>query len=246
MISTRKISALFAKDAKSIMHNVFVLSGVLIIPVVAFVFGLIAEEEIMMTYLVMVAQMNILMNGANIICVMIAEEKEKHTLGVLKASTVSGLDFLIAKLLITVLVTSAVSALVFFMFGMNNNMNFGMYMLLTTVAILPAAAIGAIIGIATKTQSAASSVVAPFALVLLFVPIVVHPESGAWRVLRFMFSEQLVYGLRYLYNNEPVLGMRPIDSLESFWVSIGIILANFAVLFAIFLVFYRRKGLATG
>ncbi|MCL2404873.1 MAG: ABC transporter permease [Defluviitaleaceae bacterium] len=232
MISTRKIFAICEKDFKGLARNLFVLSGILIVPIIAFVMGLVIEPEYAAQASVTFIVMNIMMNGANIICVMIAEEKEKHTLNVLSASTVSGLDFLISKLLIAVVLTAVVNVIIYFMFGLLDVMPIGSFMLITSIAILPAAAIGAVIGIATKTQSAASTAVAPIALIPIFLPMVIPAESAAWNVLRFLFTEQVVSGLRAIY-----LG-------ESFISSIGIIVANFAVLFIVFLVYYRKKGLS--
>ena len=201
MISFRKIHAIMHKDFKSLLHNVFVLSGLLIVPIVAFVMNLTAEGFII-ELAVMFVQMNILMNGANIICVMIAEEKEKQTLGVLKASTVSGLDFLISKLLINLILTAIVTMGLYFMLDVGQAIALGPFMIITSVAILPVAAIGAIVGIATKTQSAASTIVAPFALIFIFLPIAVPATSSAWNVLQYLFSEQTVRGMLAIYNGE--------------------------------------------
>ena len=218
MISTRKIFAICEKDFKGLARNLFVLSGVLIVPIIAFVMGLAVEPEYAAQASTLFITMNIMMNGANIICVMIAEEKEKHTLNVLSASTVSGLDFLISKLIIALVLTALVNVAIYFIFGLSGVMPIGPFMLVTSFAILPAAAIGAIIGIATKTQSAASTAVAPIALVPIFLPMLLPPESGLWNVLQYIFSEQIVSGLRTVYDGEPFIS------------AIGVIAANFAVL----------------
>ena len=232
MISTRKIYAICEKDLKGITRNLFVLSGVLIVPLISFIMGRGLEAEYVAQISVMFIVMNIMMNGANIICVMIAEEKEKHTLNVLSASTVSGLDFLISKLIIAVVLTAAVNAAIYFMLGLTDFMAFGPFMLITSVAILPAATIGAIIGIATKTQSAASTVVAPIALVPIVFPMLIPAESGVWDVLQYFFTEQVVSGLRAVYDG------------EAFMANVGFIAANFAVLFVVFMLYYRKKGLS--
>ncbi|MCL2378425.1 MAG: ABC transporter permease [Defluviitaleaceae bacterium] len=232
MISTRKIFAICEKDFKGLARNLFVLSGILIVPIIAFVVGRTLDAEFAAQSATLFIVMNIMMNGTNIICVMIAEEKEKHTLNVLSASTVSGLDFLISKLIIAVLLTALVNVVVYFMFGLTNIIPIGPFMLITSIAILPAATIGAIIGIATKTQSAASTAVAPLALVPIFLPMIIPPEAPAWYVLRYLFTEQVLTGLRAVYDG------------EAFISNIGIIGANFVVLFIVFLLYYRKKGLS--
>ena len=232
MISGRKIFAIMAKDVKGLANNVFVLSGLLMVPIMAFVFNMISDEETIMIFANMVIMMNILMNGANIICCMIAEEKEKHTLGVLKSSTVSGLDFLLSKLLLAVGLAAVVNVLVYFMFGLQDVMAFGPFLLLTSAALLPMAMIGAIIGIATKTQAAASSLVAPLVMVPMFAPMLIPQDSAVWDVIRFFFTEALQNGLRAIYGNYPFMSY------------VGIIGINFAVFLVVFLLFYRRRGLS--
>ena len=231
MISTRKIYALCEKQFKTIFYNLFILSGLVVVPIVAFFFGLNADypEPALVDMLV---TMNILMNGANIMCVMIAEEKEKNTLNVLIASTVSGLDFLISKLLVTVLFTLAINAALFFIMDAHYFFDFGSYMLVTGIAILPPAAIGAVIGLLCKTQSAATTAITPFMMALLFVPMFVPADSAIHDFMQYVFSEQMTLGLRAIYNG------------EAFLAHIGFIAANFAVFFVIFWVFYRKKGLA--
>jgi len=233
MISIRKIFAICEKDFKGLSRNLFVLSGLVIVPIMAFLMGRGLYDEYSAQVATMFVTMNIMMNGANIICVMIAEEKEKYTLNVLSASTVSGLDFLLSKMLVTIVLTIVGNLLVYFMFGLLDSIPVGPFLLITSVAILPAAAIGAVIGIATKTQAAASSAVAPLAMIPILLPIIVPAESAAWDVLQYLFTEQVVDGLRSVYYS------------ESFVSNLGIIGINFAVLFVVFLLFFKKKGLAS-
>jgi len=231
MISSRKIFAICEKDFKGLARNVFVLTGLVIVPIMAMLMGRGVDPENAAQFATMFVTMNIMMNGANIICVMIAEEKEKHTLHVLSSSTVSGLDFLISKMIITVLLTAIGNLIIYFMFGLLDIVSIGPFMLITSLAIIPAATIGAIIGIATKTQAAASTAVAPLAMIPILLPIIVPAESGAWDILRFLFTEQVLDGIRAVYYG------------ESFMNNIAIIAANFAALFVLFLLLYRKKGL---
>ena len=231
MISTRKVYALFAKDMKTITYNLFVISGLLVVPIIAFFFTMASNgpEPALADFLL---QMNILINGANIICVMIAEEKEKHTMGVLIASTVSGAEFLAGKVLVTTVLTLASNVALYFIMGLGAIMPFGSFVIVTGVAILPAAAIGAIIGIACKTQAAASSAVAPLMMLLVLLPMFLQGSFLTDNILYYVFSEQMSHGLAATYHG------------ESFLPNIGIIAVNFVVLSVIFWGVYKKKGLS--
>jgi len=227
----RKIGALCAKDAKTIFHNLFVLSGLLVVPVLAMLMTIGSEPEQVIILASFLIPMNVLLNGANIICVMIAEEKEKHTLNVLVASTVSGADFLISKVLVATVLTLVSNAVVFQIMGLGSVMPIGSFLLVTGVTILPVAAVGAIIGIVCKTQTAASTVVAPIMILLVIMPPLIPESFFTEYILRYAFSEQMNYGLSAVFNG------------ESYLANIGVIAANFAVLAAVFWGVYKKRGL---
>ncbi|MCL2820610.1 MAG: ABC transporter permease [Oscillospiraceae bacterium] len=232
MISGRKIFALFAKDIKSLAYNIFIISGLLIMPVMAimFTFGMDEPDVWLADFLI---KMNILINGANIICVMIAEEKEKHTLSVLIASTVSGADFLISKVLVTGLLTFISNGVLYFIMGLGSILPFGTFMLMTGIAILPVTVVGAIIGLLCKTQAAASTAVTPVMMLLVFLPMFIPQESFfAESIFKYVFSEQMSLGLASIYNGEPFLS------------NIIIITINFAILATAFGFIYKKRGIS--
>ena len=235
MISMRKIEALFSKDMKTIFQNVFILSGLLIMPVIAIMFTIgLEDEEAIIGLADFLIKMNILVNGANIICVMIAEEKEKHTLSVLVASTVSAVDFLISKVLVTGILTFLSNVLLFFIMGLGAYLPIAPFLAMSAVAILPVTVVGAIIGILCKTQAAASTVVAPVMMLLVFLPMFLPQESFfVDKVFRYVFAEQMTYGLAAVYHGEPYL------------LSLGIIAINFVVLAVAFGLVYKKRGLAS-
>jgi len=233
MISMRKIFALFAKDMKSITYNVFIISGILLMPIIAIMFtiGLDEPNVWLADFLI---KMNILINGANIICVMIAEEKEKHTLSVLISSTVSGADFLIGKVLVTGILTFASNLVLYFIMSLGSVIPIGAYLLMTGMAILPVTALGAIIGLVFKTQAAASTAVAPIMMLLVFVPMFLPPDNiFIDNVFKYIFSEQMSLGLTAVYNGDAYLS------------NLAIISANFIILATTFALIYKKRGLAT-
>jgi hypothetical protein len=116
--------------------------------------------------------------------------------------------------------------------GLGTIVPFGSFVLVTGVAILPAAAIGAIIGIACKTQAAASSAVAPLMMLLVLLPMFIPESFITKNILYYVFSEQMSHGLAAIYHG------------EGFLPNIGIIAANFVILSAIFWGVYRKKGLS--
>ncbi len=230
MISIRKIEALFVKDMKSVFYNLFIIVGLLLMPAIAFV-NIQVNDYIDKGIIHMLLQMNILFNAATIICVMIAEEKEKQTLNVLSAATVSGLDFLISKLAVTIVLVSAVNIILYYILGLQDMFEMRPFILLTIAVLMPAATIGGIVGIACKTQSAASAAVSPLALVFIFLPAIITDGFFAENIMGFLFTEQFYYGLQAIYTGESLLP------------PLRIIGMNFLIPFIIFCLYYKKKGL---
>ena len=233
MISTRKVNAIFSKNMKTIFHNMFVSLPLILAPLMAFAFTRIpgvGDEAYQM--LPMFIIMNLFMSASTVVCTLMAEEKEKNTLGVLITSTVSVWDFLISILLIALFFTTISNIFVFFIVGANALLSIGLFMIITTIAALPAALFGAVIGIVSKNQMIASSIISPFFMALIFLPMFGADNALVNNVVYYFFTEQLTAGLIYArdYSALPLM-------------SLLIIGANALVFTVIFALFYKRRGL---
>ena len=107
------------------------------------------------------------------------------------------------------------------------------FLLVAFTATLPVTVVGALIGILCKSQAVASTVVAPLVMISIFIPMFI-PESVfevAGRYLQLIFAFQIISGFMEIIEG----GMM---------TSVGILFANFVVLFVVFWLVYRKRGLA--
>jgi len=226
MISIYKINALYIKQFKNLMYNYFVLTGFIVPLAMTFLMRITVEPELRGGLFIMMVQMSILLGGGNTMCCLIAEEKEKNTLGVLMTSTVSSLDFLISNILITSTFTVVLNILIYAMIG-TQIIEFTPFIIITTLATIIATVLGAIIGLISKNQMSASTILSPLFLILSFIPMIFNDTIFVQNVLYFTFTEQV--GL--------VMAGSPITTSN-----IIIQIANMLVFVGIFVFFYKKKG----
>jgi ABC-2 type transport system permease protein len=236
VISTRKISAIYSKNIKSVFSNPFIAALPFMMVGLAFVFHMItpeyAEYYETASTLIMLVLMNILIGGATIMAVLIAEEKEKNTLNVLITSTVSPLDFLISHVLTAATLTITVNVAMFYIIRIPD-LPIADYMIITSIGAIAAITLGATLGLLAKNQAAASTMGTPLLAVVL-LPSLITDNFIIDNILYYFFSEQINFAMMDL-----IMG-GDVDFLR-----IGIMAANFVVFALIFAVCYRKRGLAT-
>jgi ABC-2 type transport system permease protein len=232
MISGRKINALVGKQLKTMMSNPFVITPIIIIPFMAFLFSMALEPEFVSGMIPLMLGMNMILGAPTVISCLIAEEKEKNTLNVLITSTVSVFDFLISNVLIAVVCTVAINAFIFFIMGAGELISFGAFMFLSSLGALASTLLGAVIGIASKNQAAASTTASPLMLLLL-LPTFFPDNFIVDNVIHYFFTEQVISALGAIANQGSSLTALPLV----------IIAVNIAVLGALFGVLYKKKGL---
>jgi len=236
MISLRKISALYGKNMKNIFYNPFIMTSPIAILVMSYLFGMFmipddAPFEIVNIILNMIVNMNAIMCGVMIMSILIAEEKEKNTLNVLITSTVSGFDFLIGSVLTTATITVICNAAIYFIIGVQDYIPFGQFMLITTLGAVAAITFGATIGLLSKNQMTASTIVAPIFLLIL-IPMFFRGSFFIDNVLYYFFTEQISVSLVELAQGGSSI------------LRVLIITANFVVFAVIFALCYRKRGLS--
>ena len=234
MISMRKIGALYRKNIKNMLYNPFIIALPVLVLVLAFLFGRLLHDEA--TYyetistMLMVVGINVLMGGANTMAILIAEEREKNTLGVLVTSTVSVLDFLISNILTTATLTVATNIAIFFVMPIEGLPLAG-YAVVTSVGTVASITLGATLGILAKSQSAASTLGTPL-MILVMLPAIFTDNFFVDNILYYVFTEQINAAM-----------MELIDG-EMNWFRIIAMTANFVAFTLIFAMCYRKRGLS--
>jgi len=234
VISTRKISAIYSKNIKSVLSNPFIAALPFMMVALAFIFHMITPEYA--TYyetastLIMLVLMNVLIGGATIMAVLIAEEKEKNTLNVLITSTVSPLDFLISHVLTAATLTITVNAAMFYIMRVPD-LPIVDYMIITSIGSIAAITLGATLGLLAKNQAAASTMGTPL-IALVLLPSLITDNFIVDNILYYFFSEQINFAMVDLIRGGEL------DLLR-----IGIMAANFIAFALIFAVCYKKRGI---
>jgi ABC-2 type transport system permease protein len=168
------IGALFQKDCKDTLQNM----NVMIMIFLPLVFGVLytslfsdISAEIPANYVLgMITSMTLALVPTTFLSVLVAEEKEKHTLRTLMLSGVTGGEFMASKTLLTLVLMEVLSVACFFVTKGEPRL-LPAYLLLVTAGSLGLLLIGATIGLLCKDQMSTSVLSAPIALVLMIPPM---------------------------------------------------------------------------
>ena len=229
MISIRKIEALFTKQAKMIWLNPFLLVSVVLSPLLAVLMARANPDEAVELF-PMLLTLNVMIVGTFTMCALIAEEKEKNTLGVLITSTVSVWDFLISNLLIVFILAMGINVFLYLYLGVGDILSWTQLILVTAQSTLVAAVLGASLGLVSKNQMTASTLSTPLLLIPM-LPIFLPDNFLVDNVLYYFFTEQVHFMLVDMRNGEFHL------------FRVIIVTANLAVFSMIFALFYKKRGL---
>lgn len=157
----------------------------------------------------------------------ISEEREKNTLRVLQMCNVKAASYLIGNA-IYILTMCMTGSLVMGIAGGYAGMDLLKFLLIMLVGHSCSFLLGATIGVASKTQMAATSINVPVMMVLAFLPMLSMFNETIKKFSKFVFSEQL-----YLLVND-LEGMK-------ITAETGIIMVcNVILIVLLFLVIYQK------
>jgi len=122
--------------------------------------------------------------------------------------------------------------LIYFLLNASEVIGFGVFMLLTTLGLVASTLLGAVFGIASKNQAAASTMVTPLMLVLM-VPMFFPDNFLVDNILYYFFTEQILISIANIAFDDGGLEMMPLL----------IVAANIFVMSVIFGVYYKKRGL---
>ena len=228
----RNFIAVFLKQVKETFKNkaIFIqfvmFPGMCIVMENAVVMEDMPEHFFVKLFSVMFAGM------APLVCMssIISEEKEKNTLRALLMCNVKPFEYLAGVGTYVFLVCMA-GAGVFGWCGGYTGAELGAFLLIMAVGILLSQLTGAVIGVWSKDQMAATSMMVPVMMVFSFLPMLAMFNESIKRVAEVFYSQQL----NILINN---LGTAPVETK-----SIIVIGANFLVAVGAFCIAFKKKGL---
>lgn len=164
------MTAIALKDMKDTLRNIQVLILFFVYPIIGFVMTQSISEQSVF-FVSIFATMHVVFTPIVVTASMIAEEKEKNTLRVLRMSGITSAEFF-ASTALFVLMLDGITSLPFLVMGSKNEMNLGLFFSAVAVSGVISIVIGMCIGIYSKSASAANGLAVPvgmiFALLILF------------------------------------------------------------------------------
>ena len=228
----RNIDAVFLKQLKETFKNKTILIQFLMMPILAVVMeNTITLDDMPEHFFVkMFSVMFVGMAPLTCMSAIISEEKEKNTLRVLMMSNVKPFQYLIGVGFYVWLMCMA-GAAVFAVCGGYEGMDFCVFMLIMSVGILLSSLIGAVIGVFSKNQMAATSVTVPVMMIFSFLPML------------SMFNESIKNIARITYSQQMSILINGIGAANIKAESVVVIALNFVIMAALFAAAFKKKGL---
>ena len=228
----RNIAAVFSKQLKETLKNKSILIQFLMFPVMV----LIMENAIVLEgmpehfFVKLFAVMFVGMAPLTCMSSILSEEKEKNTLRALMMSNVHPFEYLIG-IGLYVWLMCMVGAAVFAVTGGYESKDFLMFMVIMAAGILLSELTGAVIGVFSKDQMAATSVTVPVMMVFSFLPMLSMFNESIEKIAKVTYSQQL----SILINGLGTAEVKP--------ESILVIAANFIISALLFALVFKKKGL---
>lgn len=233
-------SALFKKDMKNCLVNkniaVMLLLPIGFAALYIFILGGQLDAKVTNSFVLALTGSLVLATiPLNVLAMMIAEEKEKHTLRSLMMANVSASEFLFSKCLVGIILITVESIFIFFVTKQDASL-LPQYFSAMIVAAIGITFFGAVVGIASKDQMAAGTLSTPLMVLLLF-PTMFADFNDFLRTISKAFpstSVQTIYASAV--NGDGILTT---DCLIAYgvcvaWIVIGAIAFSW---------FYKKRGL---
>lgn len=224
---------IFRKQAKDTGKNIALLIQFIMFPLMA----VIMENAIQLDnmpehfFVGMFAVMHIGMAPLNVTTAIIAEEKEKNTLRTLLFANVKPAEYLLG---VGGYVFGAcmVGAVVFDILGGYSGKGFGLFLLIMAAGVIVSMLIGAVIGIRSKSQIAATTIMTPVMMIFAFLPMLAMFNDTIAGVADVAYSQQI-----QLLLNGLAAGTAP-ELKNIIVIAVSMVIATGAFAYT-----YRRSGL---
>lgn len=178
--------------------------------------------------------MNIGMSGIYCPSLLLAEEKEKHTLRVLMTSSVNSLEFFLGSTLPVFIITAAINFLLLPISGfMITGTSLALFALVTVIASLTSCVIGMLLGIFAKNQVSAGTITTPVLLLLMLIPMFSNFVEMLENLSKFVFTGVVMDMIMNLANHSDKI----LDGS-----SIVVMVVEAVLVIILFMFFYKKNG----
>ncbi|MBO5246520.1 MAG: ABC transporter permease [Eubacterium sp.] len=225
----RNIIAIMKKQWKDTLKNKPVLIQFIIFPIMAVIMTKLVEIPGMApTYFIKIfAGMFVGMSPLVATSSILSEEKDQGTLRVLFMSNVKSMEYLLA-IGSYVFLFSMLGAGVMCLAGGYVGSDALRFLIILAAGILTSILIGSAIGVFSKNQMVATSIMTPLMMIFAFVPMIGGFNEQVQKVSRFLYSGQIDYLIDHIGNNESMIS------------SLLIILINAIIALVLFALSYKN------
>lgn len=226
------IKAVFMKQILDTVKNKTVFIQFLMFPVMAIIMETAVKLDEMPEHFFakLFAVMFVGMAPLTCMSAVIAEEKEKNTLRALIMSNVKPWQYIIS-VCAYIFIMCMIGTAVFAMLGEYSGVQLVKFILIMITGIILSEIIGAVIGIFSRNQMAATSLTLPIMMVISFVPML------------SMFNETIKKFAEIIYSQQLSNLINGIGTIEISAKNIIVIAANFVIGIILFAFAFKRKGL---
>jgi len=238
----RAMSAIFTKQMNDTFKNPTVTMIFILLPVVAFLmvnFIEVAPDLPAFAGIAAFASMGIALMPLGSMPSYISEDIETNSLRFLVMAGVKPMQYLFGLSAFTLLLAS-LSMLAFGLIGGLSGGNLLLFLGASIFALLPAIALGALLGIVSKNVQQGMTFGTIFGLVLGMTPMFAMASESIMNVTKFLFSQQVTNIYMYIVHGPPTY----MDwSLTQAFIIVGV---NFLVFAVLFFAVYKKKGVSLG
>lgn len=228
----RVILAILWKQIKDSWHNKSVLIQFALLPILSLVAVKLLPEEAIpkRSVAAMFTAMYMGMTPLSCMCSILAEEREKGSLRCLKMAGVGSGQYLFG-IGSCLFIESLFGIIVFSVLGKYSEIELMQFVGIAVLGLVPSLLLGATLGLLAKNQMSATSLSAPIAAILSFLPTLASMNEDVRKVSKYLFTYQL---------NELLLNVESNPFTSERMMILG---ANLLMLAVVFAVIYRKKGL---
>ncbi|MDE7363208.1 MAG: ABC transporter permease [Oscillospiraceae bacterium] len=228
----KNIKAVFIKQILDTIKNKTVLIQFLMFPVMVIIMEKTVKLEEMPEhfFVKLFAVMFVGMAPLTCMSAIIAEEKEKNTLRALMMSNVKPWQY-ITSVGAYIFIMCMIGIAVFAVLGEYNGAELARFIAVMISGVILSEIIGAVIGIFSRNQMAATSLTIPIMMVFSFVPML------------SMFNESIKKFAVIIYSQQISDLINGIGTSEVSAKSIIVIAVNFIIGLVLFALAYKKKGL---
>lgn len=178
---------------------------------------------------------NIAIAGISMSSSPLVEEKEKNTLRVLMTSSVNGVEYLIGTLIPPLFILIIANIIMIPVSGTSfGEIQFGSYLMITTVASFISLLIGYIVGIIAKNQVKTSLISLPITLILTSVPVLKVFQKDLAEILNYTYTGVLTNFANSIFSE---------GGYQWNLTDISVLFSWFIISLGIFIFAYKKNGL---